>query len=70
MIGAKLFQVGLCQVVIILLAGATGSDAVVREEARFKECVWHCCSEHVGEQGRAETLCVDLCRLWNPAALD
>lgn len=70
MIGAKLFQVGLFQVAIVLLAGATGSDAVVREEARFNECIWHCCSEHVGEQGRAETLCVDLCRLWNPAALD
>lgn len=70
MIGAKLFQVGLFQVVLVLLAGVTVGDAVVREEARFKECLSHCCSEHVGEQGRAETLCVDLCRLWNPAALD
>eukprot|EP00903_Cladosiphon_okamuranus_P016710 g15403.t1 len=70
MIVAKLLQCGLFQVAIVLLADATGIDAVVREEARFKECISHCCSEHVGEEGRAETLCVDLCRLWNPAALD
>lgn len=69
MTGVKLFQVGLSAVALVLLALA-GGEAILREEASFKECVVHCCSEHVGEQGRAETLCVDLCRLWNPDFLD
>lgn len=70
MISGKLLHVWLFQVALVLLAGVTGGDAVVRDEATFKECISHCCSEHVGEQGRAETLCVELCRLWNPVALD
>lgn len=60
---------GFLAAVLVAIAGVTNSEAIVKEDA-FKECQTHCGSEHVGEQGRAELLCVDLCRLWNPAALD
>lgn len=54
--------------IIAVIVAVTKGEAIaaVREVDAFTECKKHCGSEHVGEEGRAELLCVDLCRLQRP----
>lgn len=61
---------GLFLAALVATARVTGGEVIVGDEEAFKECKNHCGSEHVGEEGRAKLLCIDLCRLWNPVALD
>lgn len=56
-------------VLVIMTARVTGGE-VIEDADAFKECKSHCGSEHAGEEERAKLLCIDLCRIWNPVALD